>query len=531
MKAALSSALFLVMLAAPIAGQEQKPTQNLEPKATAPAADKPSPPKLEKSVTQGTVTVRGTKIAYDATAGISILRNKNDKPIASMSYVAYTRSGVEDVAHRPVTFFYNGGPGSATIWLHMLAFGPKRVVVGNGTLTPPAPYRMENNDDSLLDATDEVFIDAPGTGFGRVIGKDEGGEGTPKDVYGIDQDAHLFADFITQYLTDNNRWTSPKFLFGESYGTTRSAVLSNILVSESGVGLNGVVLLSSVLNWNIMLDFPQVEPGINVSYELGLPSFAATAFYHHKLPQQPADLDSFLREVEHFAMTDYARALDQGDQIDPATKQQVADKLHSYTGLPVAYLLKADLKVTGPQFAHELLGDNDMITGRLDSRYSGPTLNPLAENAEGDPLDSAINAPTIAEFNQYVRQTLNFGKDKTYKPSIDVFATWDFGHQLPGAPFKLPFTPNVMPDLAAAMTFAPNMKVMLAGGYYDLGTPFYGAEFEMHQTGIQPQLQKHVTYHFYPSGHMVYLDPTVHRRLHDDVAKFIDAGYEHPTGL
>jgi carboxypeptidase C (cathepsin A) len=171
-----------------------------------------------------------------------------------------------------------------------------------------------------------------------------------------------------------------------------------------------------------------------------------------------------------------------------------------------------------------------MTTGRLDSRYSGPTLNPLAENAAGDPMDSSINAPTIAQFNQYVRQTLNFGKDRTYKPSADVFMEWDFGHALPGAPFKLPFTPNVMPDLAAAMTFAPNMKVMLAGGYFDLGTPFYAAEFEMHQMGIQPELQKNISYHFYPSGHMVYLDPKVRQELHDDTVKFIESSYAHPSG-
>jgi len=205
---------------------------------------------------------------------------------------------------------------------------------------------------------------------------------------------------------------------------------------------------------------------------------------------------------------------------------QIAEKLHGYTGLPVAYLLKADLKVTGGQFAQTLLGDSSMITGRLDSRYSGPTYNPLAETAGNDPMDSSIDAPTIAQFNQYVRQTLNFGQDMTYKPQEDVFANWDFAHAQPGAPFTLPFTPNVMPDLASAMKYSPSLKVMLAGGYFDLGTPFYAAEFEMHQMGIQPELQKNISYHFYPSGHMVYLDPDVHRRLHDDAAALINAGYK-----
>jgi carboxypeptidase C (cathepsin A) len=527
----LSAALILSLaLTAPAALSAQEPSSNQQPdqkqeQKGGDGASKPAP-KPEKSVTQGTVTVRGAKIAYDATAGITILKNKQEKPFASMSYVAYTKAGVTDASERPLTFFYNGGPGSSTIWLHMLAFGPRRVVVGNGTLTPSAPYRIENNDDSLLDATDMVFIDAPGTGFGRVLGKDEGGEGTPKDVFGVDEDANAFADFITQYLTDNNRWTSPKYLFGESYGTIRSAVLSNLLATDRGVGLNGVVFLSSILNWSITVDFPQINPGVNVAYELGLPSYAATAFYHHKLPQQPAALEPFLKEVEQFAITDYARALDQGDQLDAASRQQVAEKLHGYTGLPVAYLLKAGLKVTGGQFAQTLLGDNAMITGRLDSRYSGPTYNPLAETAANDPMDSSIDAPTIAQFNQYVRQTLNFGKDLKYRTQFDVFGNWDFSHAQPGAPFKLPFTPNVMPDLAAAMKYSPAMKVMLAGGYYDLGTPFYAAEFEMHQMGIQPELQKNITYHFYPSGHMVYLDPTVRQRLHDDAAAFINSAYK-----
>ena len=518
--------LSMCLAAAPAMRAAQEQSDQKQEQKSGDSGAKPAAPKEQKSVTQGTVTVRGTRIPYDATAGLILLKNKDDKPIASMSYVAYTKSGVDDVSTRPLTFFYNGGPGSATIWLHMLAFGPRRVVVGNGTLTPPAPYKVENNDDCLLDATDLVFIDAPGTGFGRVLGKDEGGEGTPKDVYGVDEDARSFADFITTYLTENNRWTSPKYLFGESYGTIRSAVLSNLLVANRGVGLNGVVLLSSILNWNITVDFPQVNPGVNIAYELGLPSYAATAFYHHKLPQQPATLEPFLREVEQFAITDYARALDQGDRLDAAARQQIAEKLHAYTGLPVAYLLKADLRVTGGQFAQTLLGDTEMITGRLDSRYSGPTYNPLAETAGNDPMDSSIDAPTIAQFNQYVRQTLNFGKDMTYRPEIDVFTNWDFGHAQAGAPFKLPFTPNVMPDLAAAMKYAPAMKVMLAGGYFDLGTPFYAAEFEMHQMGLPPELQKNISYHFYPSGHMVYLDPGVRQRLHDDAATFINSAYK-----
>jgi carboxypeptidase C (cathepsin A) len=484
-------------------------------------------PKAEQSVTHGSVTIGGETVRYTATTGTLILKNKDEKPIASMSYVAYTKDGVSNPDTRPITFLYNGGPGSSTIWLHMLAFGPKYVKVGNGTLTPHAPYELLNNSNSLLDASDLVFIDAPGTGFGRVLGKEQGGEGTPKDVYGIDEDARAFAQFITRYITENNRWNSPKFLFGESYGTTRSAVLANMLETDDSVSLNGVMLLSSILNWNISVDFPEVDPGINISYALGLPSYAATAYYHHKLPQQPQDLDAFLTQVKQFAMNDYLSALAKGDQLDAATKQQIADKLHQYTGLPVAYILKADLRVSGGEFAHELLGDSDSITGRLDSRYSGPSMDPMAEAANFDPLDSSIDAPTVSMFNQYVRNTLDFGKDMTYKPEINVFPMWDFKHQPPGAPFALPFTPNVMPDLASAMKYDPNLKVMLMGGYYDLGTPFYAAEYEMHQLPMQGRLQKNISYHFFPSGHMVYLNPEVHKSLHDAAAKFIEANYKH----
>jgi len=483
-------------------------------------------PQAKTSVTHGAVTVEGHRIRYTAKTGTLIIDNDKGKPITSMSYVAYMKDGVSNPANRPVTFFYNGGPGSSTVWLHMLAFGPKRVEVGNGTLTPPAPYKIENNDYSLLDATDMVFIDAPGTGFGRVIGKDEGGAGSPKAVYGIDQDANAFASFITKFITENHRWNSPKYLFGESYGTTRSAVLSNILETQKNVGLNGVVLLSAILNFNITVDFPQIDPGFNLDYALGLPSYAATAYYHHKLPNRPKDFQAFLTQVEHFAKGPYLTALNEGDQLDAQTKQDIAQKMHEYTGLPVAYVMKANLRVTGGQFAHELLGDSDEVTGRLDSRYSGPTMDPLAESANYDPLNSAISAPTVAEFNHYVRNTLNFGKGMKYKPEINVFMHWSWKHRQPGAGFALPFTPNVMPDLASAMKHNPNMKVMLAGGYFDLGTPFYAAQYEMHQLTIPPKLQKNISYHFFKSGHMVYLNPEALKGLHDAAAKFIESNYK-----
>jgi carboxypeptidase C (cathepsin A) len=526
---ATAVALLFTAAAIPVlAASGSQQSKSTPAESSQPAHESSQPPQAKSSITHGSVSVEGQRIPYTAKTGILILKNNEEKPIASMSYVAYFRSDAKDAASRPITFFYNGGPGSSTIWLHMLAFGPQLVKVGNGTLTPPAPYQMVNNDYSLLDATDEVFVDAPGTGFGRVIGKDEGGAGKPDDVFGIDPDAHAFADFITQFLTENNRWTSPKFLFGESYGTTRSAVLSHILETEDSVGLNGVILLSSILNFNINVDFPQIDPGVSLSYALGLPTYTATAWYHHKLPQatQGQDLHALLARVEQFATHDYLLALNQGDQIDAATKRQVAEQMSQYTGLPVDYIMKADLKVTGGQFAHELLGGSDMITGRLDSRYSGPVMNPLGETATYDPLDSAIDAATVARFNDYVRSALDFGKDMTYKPQIEVFREWGWKHQQPGVPMQLPFTPNVMPDLAATMKFDPNVKVLLTGGYFDLGTPFYSAEYEMHQLGLPPKLQNNISYDFFPSGHMVYVNPEAHKALHDTVAKFIESSYK-----
>ncbi|HET6726076.1 MAG TPA: peptidase S10 [Gammaproteobacteria bacterium] len=493
--------------------------------------EKLQPPKDQQSVTSGSVEINGDRIEYTAIAGIMVLkdRDKHDKPYASMSYVAYIKKGVDNHDNRPITFFYNGGPGSSTVWLHMLAFGPKRVVVGNGTLTPPAPYRLVNNGSSLLDATDMVFIDAPGTGFGRVIGKKEGGVGKPKDVWGIDPDSKAFTQFIARWLTEHSRWNSPKFLFGESYGTTRSAVLSYDLQNHS-IDLNGVILLSSILNFDISVDGPQSNPGINISYATGLPSYAATAWYHHKLPNQPKDLAPFLKQVEHYAMTDYLQALNLGNTIGDAQKRKVAEQLHQYTGLPVDYIMKDDLRIAGGQFAHELLGESERITGRLDSRYSGPALDPMAEGGRYDPMDSSIDSPTIAEFNDYIRNTLHFGKGMLYRPSAyrQIYSSgegWSFKHREPGFGSSSG-TPNVMPDLAAAMKHNPNMKVMLAGGYFDLGTPFFAAEYEMYQLNIPKDLQDNISYHFFPSGHMVYLNPKAHKGLHDAAAKFIEANYK-----
>ncbi|MGN6705008.1 MAG: S10 family peptidase [Rhodanobacter sp.] len=485
----------------------------------------------QSSTSEGSVSVEGKRVDYKAVAGTLVLHgsgDKEDEPQVSMFYVAYFKKGV-DAGKRPVTFIYNGGPGSATVWLHMGAFGPKRVVTSDDTHTPAAPYQLVNNDYSLLDASDVVFIDAPGAGFSRLIANDEDKakrEEQMKDrrkaIYGVDGDAHAFAQFITRFLSKYDRWNSPKYLFGESYGTTRSAVLANILENEDSVDLNGVILLSQILSFDTSIDGPEFNPGIDLPYELALPTFAATAFYHHKLPQQPAALEPFLREVEQYALGDYAQALMAGSRLDDARKQAVAQKLHQYTGLPVAYLLKANLRVSGGMFEHELQADGDTTTGRLDTRFSGPTIDPLGKASEYDPQSSAISSAYVSAFNDYVRRELKFGQGRQYRLFADI-DHWDFSHKAPGVQGEaLQSSTNVMPDLAVAMKTNPDLKVYLNGGYYDLATPYFAADYEMRHLPIPASLEANISYAWYPSGHMVYAHAPSLKLLHDNVARFIE---------
>ena len=471
-------------------------------------------PKPQKAITHGSVTVAGNRINYQAIAGTMILKNEADTPTISMSYVAYFKEN-DKVDQRPVTFIYNGGPGSSTVWLHMGAFGPQRVYLNDSSRTKP-PYKTVNNDYSLLDASDLVFIDAPGTGFGNIITAGRGGAGDRKDFFGIDQDGHAFASFITQFISEYNRWNSPKYLFGESYGTFRSAVVANLLATDDGVGLNGVILLSQLLTFENMSDIATSHPGNDLPYMLALPSFAATAWYHHKLSVMPSSLESFLAEVEHFAMTDYALALNKGSLLDSVSFNQIAEKLHSYTGLTVDYIRKANLRVSGPQFEQSLLGKDNQITGRLDSRFSGEAPDPLSETAQYDPMDSYIDAAFTGTFNNYVRTQLNFGAGIKYKIFGDV-DPWDFTRK---KGYDGMF-PNVMPDLANAMIYNPEMKVMLNMGYFDLGTPYFEGKYEMQHLPMPASLQKNIEYDLYYSGHMVYLHPESLKKLHDNVARFI----------
>ena len=524
------------LLALPAFANDKEDAKSTKPAAGTPEKPAPAPP--ADVTTQGTVDAGGQHIAYNAIAGtitvgatdtedaqlgldgkpepgsqLSLNEPKEPKdasPVARMFYVAYFKKDAKP-EDRPITFFYNGGPGSSTVWLHMGSLGPKHVVTSGDQHLPAAPYKMVDNAYSLLDVSDVVFIDMPGTGFGRLIGKD-----SEKAFWGVDEDANAFARFIARFITKYNRWNSPKFLFGESYGTTRSAVLSDILENGKSIDLNGVILLSQVFNFTTDIDLPSANPGVDLPYELALPTYAATAAYHKKVPQQPAALEPFLKEVEEFAVGPYAHALAQGTDLSAAEKQQVADKLHDYTGIPAAYWLKANLRVSGGQFSKALQDDLDLTTGRLDTRFSGPSLNPMSENAEYDPQSSAISSAYVSLFNDYVRKDLKYGEGQTYLPeALFGSAEWDLKHR--GNPIDM----NVAADLAEALKTNPRLKIMVNGGYYDLATPFFAAEYEEKHLPIPQSLAKNIEYAWYESGHMVYVRDESLKQLHDRVAAFI----------
>lgn len=490
----------------------------------------------DEKTSDGSVDAGGQHVDYQAVAGTLIVHPKgwddaakldgdsdkagdkaaddtNPTAEAAMFYVAYFKKGAR-AENRPITFLYNGGPGSATVWLHMGAFGPRRVVTLDDSHGPAAPYRFINNDQSLLDVSDLVFIDAPGTGFSRIAGKDK-----EKNFYGIDQDGHAFADFIASFLSKYGRWNSPKYLFGESYGTTRSAVLINQLEQDKSVDFNGVILLSQILNFDASVDSPEMNPGVELPYIVALPTYAATAWYHHKLPGTPGDLHALLTQVETFASTDYAAALQQGSMLDPAKRDAIAEKLHEYTGLPVDYIKKANLRVDGGEFEKTLQGD-ETTTGRLDTRFSGPTMDPLSKESDYDPQSAAIGSAYVSVFNDYVRKVLGYGDNKYYKPEIEI-DNWDMKHQPPGATSPVSGSANVMPDLATAMKYNPNLKIQLNAGYFDLATPYYEGIYEMHHLPMPQALQANIEYHQYESGHMVYAHQAALQQLHDNVADFI----------
>lgn len=474
----------------------------------------PIPP--ERTVkTEHEARIGGHSIDYTATAGTLNIRDEKGNVSASVFYIAYTKKGVDKLSQRPVTFLYNGGPGSSSIWLHMGAFGPVRVQVADGKATPPPPYDLVDNQYSLLDKSDLVFIDAIGTGFSKPVGKAKG-----KDFWGVDEDIAGFAKFITRYVTVNNRWDSPKFLLGESYGTTRSAALVDYL-QQQGMAFNGVTLVSSVLNYGIGM------PGTDLSYELYLPTFAAIAYYHDKLPHKPADLKSFLKQVRHFAVTDYAEALAQGQNLSAADENAIAQQLHNYTGLSATYLKQANLRVDASRFRKELLRGERRTVGRYDGRFEGIDMDAAGERPNYDASDTAIGGAFNAAFHYYLTNQLNYTADVPYKlTNYHIIREWDWKHTPPGRRRAVPL-PYVAGDLGEALRTNPHLKVFSANGYFDLATPFFKTEYDISHMELDPSLTDHVQFGYYPSGHMIYLHVPALKDLKGDLAKFYDAATRH----
>ncbi|HYL27752.1 MAG TPA: peptidase S10 [Candidatus Nitrosotalea sp.] len=476
--------------------------------AAAPATPKPEPTGTypPDAVTSHTITLGGKAYAYSARAGTIALENEKGETTARMFYTAFTANSA-DPRTRPVTFLYNGGPGSSTIWLRMGSFGPVRVAVGDAAPTPNAPFNLLDNQYSLLDRTDLVFVDAPGTGFSRILGT-----GKPADFYGVDPDVKAFAQFVTRYLSEFGRWNSPKFLFGESYGTPRSAMLVNAL-QRQGVGINGVVLLSSVLDfsldWSINFN-PTSIGGNDWAFPLYLPTEAAASWYHHMLPGPQTTLSTLLPQVEDFAMHEYLRALAQGAKLSPSVYDDVVSKLHQYTGLSEQYIRQSNLRVPYSRYQTELLRESGVMTGRLDARYTSVNLDRISDSADFDPTDAAMDAAFVASGNYYVRQVLGYQTTLIYRPIQGLFREWEWKHN-----GNVPV--NTAQDLASAMAFNPNLKIFSANGYYDFATPFWATVYTLNHLMLPPSLQKNISYGFYEAGHMVYVHPQALSQFHDDL--------------
>jgi carboxypeptidase C (cathepsin A) len=470
-------------------------------------------PKIEDRLvtTQHHAVIGGQDLRYTVTAGTLIVRDEEGKPKASIFFTSYTRDGVKDLGHRPITYTFNGGPGSASIWLHMGAFGPRRVALEEEGWAPPPPYHLEDNNESLLDITDLVFIDPVTTGYSRAIpGKDA------KKYYGLNQDADIVADFIRLYTTRFNRWPSPKFLAGESYGTTRASKLSNLLQQKHGIYLNGIVLLSSILNFQTA----RFAAGNDLPYPLFLPTYTATAWYHKKLPAdlQSGTLQKAVEESKRFAAGEYTLALMQGNTLSAEQSNDIAAKVARYTGLSPAYIREVNLRPEIQAFDKELLRDQRLTVGRLDSRFKGRDRSAGGERPEFDPSNAAITGPFAAVFNEYVRRDLGFKSDLPYEVLTDRVRPWPYGLDNQYA--------NVAEDLRTAMSQNPALKVFVACGYYDLATPLFAAEYTFHHIGFEPDYGQRIGLHYYEAGHMMYVRHPDRVQLKKDIAAF----YERAAG-
>lgn len=467
---------------------------------------KPQPLKEEAIDTSHTVKIRGKTIPYTATAGTLLLKDDTGKPKASMFYVAYTKDGDEDIADRPITFCFNGGPGSSAIWLHLGVIGPKRIVLNDSGCAVP-PYRLVENEHSLLDVTDIVFIDPVSTGYSRAaFGEDS------KQFHGLDEDIKWVAEFIRLYTTRNNRWASPKFVLGESYGTTRAAGLVSHLHEKQHMNLNGVILVSSVLNFQTVDDVS----GNDLAFALTLPSYTAAAWYHKKLPTdlQLKPLTDVLEEVENFSSDNYTLALMKGDRIEDREKQQVINQLSRYTGLSQSYIENSNMRIDTAHFAKELLRDRKRTVGCYDCRILGIDQDGIGTVRKFDPSSEAISGGFAAALQYYVRSELKWEKDDPYHVIANVWP-WNFGDQWSNRYVNLADT------LADIMMKNPYLRVFVASGYYDLATPYYAADYTFNHLGLDRAIQKNIIQAYYEGGHMMYTQKPTLTKLGSDLSLFI----------
>jgi carboxypeptidase C (cathepsin A) len=476
-------------------------------------AQEAAPPEPTPSRWQShhTISVSGQTVEYDAVLGSTILRDDEENATAELFYTAYFRTNGGNASRRPIIFAYNGGPGSASFWLHMGIMGPRRVITPNVGQQAPPPYPLVDNEYTLLDEADVVMIDPVGTGFSRPAGEAKG-----TDFWGVDEDAESLTQFIRRFLSEYQRWNSPRYLLGESYGTTRSAVLARHL-QNANIDLNGIVLVSTVLDFNTIL-FP---PGATIPYIVNLPSFAVIAAYLDALPGgKPADLEAFKKEVEEWAMTDYATAILAGGALDPQQRSVILEQMHRYTGLSQDFLDKADLRVSAPEFEKELLRDRRLVVGRLDARFTGPTGDQLETTPSHDPQSSAISSAYTSVFNTYIREELGYDGDREYVPSGMARPwNWNRGNNIG---FGLPGIPNVAPDLATAIERNPRLEVLLVSGIYDLATPYFAAVWTMDNMGLPPDLRDNIQRADFPAGHMMYVEQTLLPRWKQTLDAFIE---------
>jgi carboxypeptidase C (cathepsin A) len=512
-KAMSAASLFAVMLMACTAVAQRPAARpaSAEGAADDKEASTPIPPET-KSETKHEWAAGSRPVHYTATAGTLLIKDDEGKPNQSVFYVAYTEDGAAPKS-RPVTFLYNGGPGSASIWLHMGSVGPIRVVTDSPKATGPAPFEWVPNQYSLIDKTDLVFIDAPMTGYSRAVGK-----GRPADFAGVDQDVKAFDKFIFRYITVNNRWESPKFLFGESYGTPRSAALVAAL-NNDGMEFNGVVLLSSILNYYVR------SPGYDLDPKTYLPSYAAIAYYHKKVPQT-MPIKEWIQKAREFSRGPYATALDKGDLLSKSDFDSIADQVAAFTGLSVAYVKESKLRIEPTRFRKELLRGDDAILGRYDARFEGTDIDAAGENPGYDPSDTGISGPYVGAFHDYIVSELKYQTENPYNLHAYGGAQWDWNHRpsgmaggYGGGGRGMP-EPDTVLDLSDAMRKNPHLKVFSANGMFDLATPFFGTEHDLSQLMLPEPLTHNVQFGYYPAGHMVYLNVEALKEMHADLDKF-----------